>query len=220
LRNLSQFPDDKIEREVLSRGKTVCGIDEVGRGAWAGPLVLAAVVPGDGMIDGVRDSKKISPKKRESLAKEIHSWATSIGFGVVSNSEIDEMGLSRAITLGSKRALIQVEQSGISIDEVLLDGNYDFLKDSKKTVRTYIKGDNLSHLIAAASIVAKVYRDNMMASEAVAGKYPEFMFESNKGYPSPVHKTALSQLGATPIHRVSWNIFQDSFPKSGQEALI
>lgn len=214
------FPDDKIEREVISNGKTVCGIDEVGRGAWAGPLVLAAVVPGTGMIDGIRDSKKVSPKKREVLSKQIFSWSPAIGFGIVSNNEIDQLGLSNAITLGSRRAISEIEKAGTFIDVVLLDGNYDFLKEPKRSVQTYIKGDNLSHLIASASIVAKVFRDTYMASEEVAGRFPEFMFESNKGYPSPIHKSKLRDLGPTPLHRVSWDIFEDSFPKSIQEALI
>ncbi len=214
------YPDNKIESEIIARGKSVCGIDEVGRGAWAGPLVLAAVVPGEGTIEGVRDSKKISAKKREVLAEQIRMWSKAIGIGVVSNKEIDKIGMSQAITLGAKRAITEVELTGITIDEILLDGHYDFLKDSKRVVRTFVKGDNISHVIAAASIVAKVYRDTWMASKEIASHYPDFVFKSNKGYPSPTHKLALRNLGPTPLHRVSWNIFEDSFSNPVQEALI
>ena len=214
------FPDNKIEAKIMKAGTTVCGIDEVGRGAWAGPLVLAAVVPGIGTIDGVRDSKKISPKKRDELSSKISLWASAIGIGVVGNDEIDRIGLSEALTLGAQRAIGQIEESGPIVDHILLDGNFDFVKIPKKIVETYTRGDDLSHAIAAASIVAKVFRDDLMSSELIAGKYPPFFFESNKGYPSPVHKAALRDNGPTPFHRISWNIFETSFSNPLEEALI
>lgn len=215
-----EFPHDEIESGLRDKGNVVCGMDEVGRGAWAGPLVLAAVIPGNGIIDGVRDSKKISPKKRTLLDLQIRDWAKGIGIGSVSNNEIDEMGLAHAITLGAKRALQDLEKTSICPNIVLLDGHYDFICDDKYLVQTIIKGDNVSHAIAAASIVAKVYRDTYMSSESVAGKYPKFCFEKNKGYPAPVHKLELKNAGPTPLHRVSWDIFPNSFLDEDQNQLF
>lgn len=211
MENHTLYPNDDLEREVISTGSIVCGMDEVGRGAWAGPLVLAAVIPGVGTIPGVRDSKKLSAKKREVLSREIRAWAKGIGIGSVTNVEIDNIGLNRAITLGAHRALENLEQTSIFADTVLLDGQYDFICDNKYIVKTIVKGDNVSHAIAAASIVAKVFRDNYMCSDEVAKKYPLFGFEKNKGYPAPMHKNELAKVGPTPLHRISWNILGDSF---------
>ena len=214
------YPDDSIEKNFLSCGRTVCGIDEVGRGAWAGPLVLAAVVPGEGTIEGVRDSKKISAKKRKFLSLQIWNWAKAIGIGEVSNSEIDEIGLARSLTLGANRAIEQVRRSHGNIDVVLLDGPFDFIGDKKSEVVTVVKGDDTSHLIACASIVAKVYRDNLMCSSEIAGRYHDFVFESNKGYPSKIHKQALKKYGPTELHRISWNILEQPFSQTSLEVLV
>lgn len=211
---------DEIESAFTENGNVVCGMDEVGRGAWAGPLVLAAVIPGFGTIPGVRDSKKIAQKKRESLSDEIYSWAKGIGIGVVSNNEIDEIGMARAITIGANRALDELEKNSTAPDVVLLDGHYDFIKGNCYKVQTIVKGDNVSHAIAAASIVAKVYRDNFMSSEEVGAAYPDFCFEKNKGYPAPVHKDALAKLGPTSLHRVSWDIFGGTFQNDADGTLM
>ncbi|HMS24329.1 MAG TPA: ribonuclease HII [Acidimicrobiia bacterium] len=213
-------PTDEIESELSRDGSIVCGMDEVGRGAWAGPLVLAAVIPGSGTITGVRDSKKIAPKKRMRLSDEIHSWAKGIGLGIVTNAEIDQWGMSQALHIGSARALEQLEKTSMQVDAVLLDGQYNFIRNDRYRVDTIIKGDNVSHAIAAASIVAKVFRDNYMSSTEVAGRYPQFSFEKNKGYPAPVHKDALARCGPTPLHRVSWNILGDSFSDTPLEGLM
>lgn len=214
------YPNDDLEREIIADGSILCGMDEVGRGAWAGPLVLAAVIPGVGTIPGVRDSKKISSKKREVLDLKIRDWAQGIGIGSVTNVEIDQIGLARAITLGAHRALENLERTSIFADTVLLDGHYDFICDKKYKVKTIIKGDNVSHAIAAASIVAKVFRDEYMSSDEVASKYPLFGFEKNKGYPAPIHKNELAKVGPTPLHRISWNIFGDSFSINKQNTLM
>lgn len=207
---VTSYPSDEIESAIYADGRVVCGMDEVGRGAWAGPLVIAAVIPGVGTIDGVRDSKKIAQKKREKLSGEIASWAKGIGIGVVSNREIDEIAMAQAITLCAHRALQDLENNAESPDCILLDGHYDFVRNNKYDIVTIVKGDNASHCIAAASIIAKVYRDNFMASEPIINNYPDFCFEKNKGYPSPVHKDALRKNGPTPLHRISWNILESN----------
>lgn len=199
-------PTDEIERSLCVDSSLVCGIDEVGRGAWAGPLVMACVIPGKGTINGVRDSKKVSEKNRVRLAQEIALWSDGIGIGIVSNNEIDEIGMSRALKECAHRSIVDLENNGYKADKILLDGHYDFVQSKKHQTTTVVKGDDKSHLIAAASIVAKVYRDSYMASQEVSGIYPEFYFEKNKGYPSPVHKEALKVYGPTPLHRISWKI--------------
>jgi len=216
----SLFPDNAIELSHIENGLNVCGVDEVGRGSWAGPLVMSAVVPGEGTVEGVRDSKKISQKKRETLDVAIRQWAKAIGLGIVTNDEIDQWGMSRALNVCAQRAIEDIESQGYEVNHVLLDGHYDFIRQKRLSVETIVKGDNVSHVIAAASIIAKVYRDTYMASSEVAGKYSAFCFEKNKGYPSPVHKQALKDLGPTPLHRISWDIFGDSFSNNVQEVLI
>ena len=195
-------------------------MDEFGRGFVAGSFVLAAVIPGNAVLPGVRDSTKLTQNKRQILDLEIRSWAKGIGLGVVSNNEIDEFGLAKAITIGANRTLENLKSNSVKAHTVLLDGHYDFICNSDYSVRTIIKGDNVSHAIAAASIIAKVYRDNYMSSKEVTDLYPEFSFEKNKGYPAPVHKKALTELGPTPLHRISWNIFGDSFLNDRENALF
>jgi ribonuclease HII len=214
------YPGCEIEDSISDDGKVVCGMDEVGRGAWAGPLVLSCVIPSTGTIPGVRDSKKVAPKKREVLFDEIISWAKGVGIGVVTNVEIDEWGMSKALTVCASRALDELQKTSVDVDVVLLDGHYDFIRQSQYEVRTIIKGDNVSHAIAAASIVAKVYRDRYMASDDVAGRYQDFSFEKNKGYPAPVHKQALATNGPTPLHRISWDILGAHAGESTTNALF
>lgn len=220
---IPKFPSNDIEEEYISHGQVVAGMDEVGRGSWAGPLVMAAVVPGIGTLNGVRDSKKIAQKKRESLVSVIQDWAIAFSIGEVTNNEIDELGMSKALKLCASRTLDNLEAKIGKIGVVLLDGNIDFLQRSKTKTELIIKGDNFSHAIACASILAKVHRDTYMSSEEIAGKYIDFCFEKNKGYPAPVHKEALKKLGATPIHRISWDIFgenRDDFKTFDENALF
>lgn len=214
------LPTDELESDISSQGSVVCGMDEVGRGAWAGPLVMAAVIPGSGTIDGVKDSKKISPKKRSLLEPEIRSWAKGIGIGIVTNSEIDDWGMSQSLHIGAQRTLEDLAKNSEDVDVVLLDGSFNFIKNSRYSVTTIVKGDNVSHAIAAASIVAKVFRDDYMSSDEVASLYPDFCFEKNKGYPAPVHKEALRSCGPTPLHRISWDILGDAFPSSAPKPLF
>lgn len=220
---LPKFPGREIEDEIIANGHVVAGMDEVGRGSWAGPLVMAIVMPGSGTIEGVRDSKKIAQKKRESLYDQIIDWCQGFAFGVVTNDEIDEWGMSKALSVCANRALATLCEDKTKIDIVLLDGNIDYIKHEYTKTELIVKGDNFSHCIAAASILAKVHRDKYMASEVVAGKYPEFCFDKNKGYPAPVHKEALKTLGATPLHRISWDIFgenREDFKNMTENALF
>ena len=199
-------PNLRLEREFWSAGEeVVVGIDEVGRGAWAGPLTLAAVVlPRDRRVYGVRDSKQLSEARREELFDRVKDWCQAVGVGHVDHDECDSLGMSEAQRLAARRAL---DSLGVVPDRVLVDGPWDFVGTGNVT--TVVKGDATCLSIAAASIVAKVSRDRLMRDEA--GNHPGFDFERNKGYPCPRHKLALKGYGPTRIHRRSW-AFMDNLP--------
>lgn len=192
---------DKLayERQLLSEGyEYICGVDEVGRGPLAGPVVCAAVImPLDDIIDGVDDSKKLSAKKRESLSKLIAEKAVSLHISLIEPEKIDEINILEATKLCMKNA---VESLTVKPDFVLTDGNMKL--DVSLPQKSIIKGDALSYSIGAASIVAKVYRDNLM--EGYAETYPEYGFKSNKGYGTAEHITAIKKYGLTPVHRRSF----------------
>lgn len=179
----------------------ILGIDEVGRGPWAGPLVIGAVVFGDGVIEGLTDSKKLTKKRREELNIVIRRQASGFGLGWVSAAEIDEIGLSAALVLATKRA---VEQINVPYHEIIIDGTINFLSDTSKAqyVTTLKKADLLIPSVSAASIIAKVARDNYMTQQAEI--YPEYMFESHVGYGTAVHREAIDKFGVTPLHRLSF----------------
>lgn len=178
----------------------ILGIDEVGRGPWAGPLVVGAVVLGDKAIDGITDSKKLSKRKREALAAEINSSA-SVGLGWVAARELDEIGLSHALRAATKRA---VEQIRVPYHEIIIDGTSNFLADTSKGafVTTMKKADLLIPAVGAASIVAKVARDEYMTKQAK--HYPEYGLDSNAGYGTVKHIAAIEANGVTPLHRLSF----------------
>lgn len=201
-----QGPTLGIERELWDSGhEIVVGLDEVGRGAWAGPLTIAAVVlPKNRRVYGVRDSKQLAERRREELFERVWDWCTAVGVGHASQAECDELGMSAAQRLAARRAL---EHLGVVPDKVLLDGPWDFVEGGN--TRTIVKGDATCLSIAAASLVAKVTRDRIMRSDAE--NFPAYDFERNKGYPSPCHKLALKGYGPTPIHRRSW-AFMDNLP--------
>ncbi len=188
------------EREHWQQGAFVVGIDEVGRGAWAGPLTLAAVaLPSDRRLYKLRDSKLLSPAERERLDQRIHSHADGVGIGHVSNEEIDRVGLSEATRRGARRALAALPRRP---DVALLDGHWDFLDDPAIATETIVRGDARCASIAAASIVAKVARDRLLVAANEA--QPAYGFASNKGYPSPTHVAALERHGPCALHRRSW----------------
>lgn len=177
------------------------GIDEVGRGAWAGPVTVAAVVPGPRHLRGVRDSKLLTRPERERAAAAVRAWARAIGIGHASHEECDAFGMTVALRLAAERALAQVEAEGFVPDRIVLDGKHDYLGRGDR-VTTIVKGDASVLSVAAASCVAKVARDALMREEAE--HFPPYGFESNVGYPAPVHRCALAAYGPSAIHRRSW----------------
>jgi ribonuclease HII len=175
----------------------VVGIDEVGRGCWAGPLVVGAVILAK-PIKGLKDSKKLSKLQREKLAAEIELRAPAFGLGWVTPAEIDKLGLTAAVRLAMQRALGQIT---ISYDEIIIDGNYNFLADSPKA-RALIKADATELAVCAASIIAKVARDKFMCQQAA--KFPGYGFEKHVGYGTRWHQAMLKELGVCDLHRLSY----------------
>ena len=195
-------PTLRFERRCWKAGdRLVCGIDEVGRGAWAGPTTVAAVIPPPTHLRGVRDSKMLSRAQRERAAGDVRRWAVAIGIGHASHEECDELGMTRALRAAGLRALRELADQGYEPDRVILDGNHDYLGLGDR-VTTVIRGDATSLAVASASVVAKVTRDQLMREEAE--HFPPYGFESNVGYPAPVHKAALAAYGPSVIHRRSW----------------
>lgn len=186
----------EIENSLYSNGvKVICGVDEAGRGPLAGPVCAAAVILPSGLeIPGLTDSKKLTDKKRRELFPIIKEQAIAYGVGLASHEEVDEINILQATYLAMERALAQLT---VKPDIALIDGNR--AKDFGLPVRTVVKGDSLSMNIAAASILAKVTRDDLMLE--MAKEYPEYSFEVHKGYGTKAHYEALRQHGASPIHR-------------------
>ncbi len=201
------------ERLLWDRGHaSVVGVDEVGRGSWAGPLtVVAVVLPHDRRVNGIRDSKLLSPRRRSVLRDRILEWCVDHGVGHASAEECDELGMSDAQRLATRRAFDRLR---IGVDAVLADGRWNFVSGVAGDAPTQmiVKGDRVSLSIAAASVVAKVTRDEMLI--AAADDFPAFNFDSNKGYPCPRHRMALDGYGPTSIHRRSW-AFMDNLVWSG-----
>jgi ribonuclease HII len=203
-------PGLDFERELWGAGeRIVVGVDEVGRGAWAGPLsVGAAVLPPDRRVNKVRDSKMLSEPEREALFDRIADWCVAWSVGHATQPECDRLGMSAAQKLAARRA---IDALGVEPDRVLIDGNWDFVGGGRR-VRSIVRGDATCLSIAAASILAKVTRDRLM--RAAASDHPGYDFERNKGYPCPRHKAALQWMGPTAIHRRSW-VFMDHLPWTG-----
>jgi ribonuclease HII len=196
------YPTLRLERRCWAAGeRVVVGIDEVGRGAWAGPVTVGAVVPGEAHLRGIRDSKELTRPERERAAAKVRGWAQAIGIGHASHEECDEFGMTEALRLAAQRALAQLAEQGFEPDRIVLDGKHNYLGLGTK-VTTVIKGDVSILSVAAASCVAKVTRDALMREEAE--HFPPYDFESNVGYPAPVHKHALAGYGPSSIHRRSW----------------
>jgi ribonuclease HII len=198
-------PTYDIEQLLLAQPstRTVAGVDEVGRGAWAGPVTVCAVVTDlSAPPSGLTDSKQISAARRGPLAGELAGWAAGIGFGESSHAEIDTLGMTEALRRAARRAL---ESLPVRPDAVILDGKHDYL-GLPWHVRTVIKGDQSCIAVAAASVIAKVRRDAMMAELDACDEYG---FAENAGYPSPLDQEALARLGPTAHHRLSWSYLDD-----------
>lgn len=190
-----------------------CGLDEVGRGCLAGPVVAAAVVlPKDVTIADLNDSKKLSKPKRECLAKEIKLVALSYGIVAIAPQEIDKINILNASFLAMTKA---VEKLVIKPDHLLVDGNR-FKTHLDIPYTCIIKGDGKFASIAAASILAKTYRDDFMQQKAL--EYPGYGWETNVGYPTIHHREALNLLGITPLHRKSFNLSYQLKIESKKEA--
>jgi ribonuclease HII len=183
-------PTFEIEQLLAGgRGKVVAGVDEVGRGAWAGPVTVCAVVSDlSAPPAGLTDSKQLTALRRTALAPQLEVWATGIGYGEAS----------------AHRAL-----AGLPVrpDVVILDGKHDYI-GPPWPVRLQVRGDSVSISVAAASVLAKVRRDAYMATIG----FEDYGFADSAGYPSPIHQAALAELGPTPHHRLSWS-YLDDLPK-------
>jgi ribonuclease HII len=199
-------PTLAFERAMWADGhEVVVGMDEVGRGAWAGPIMVgAAVLPRDRRVYKVRDSKMLTEVERERLFDRVAGWCVAWAVGGASQQECDSLGMAEAQRLAARRAIADL---GLTPDQVLVDGNWDFV--GLGCTQRIIKGDAICLSIAAASVLAKVTRDRLMRAEAP--HFPAYDFEFNKGYPCPRHKMALQAFGPTSIHRRTW-VFMDHLP--------
>lgn len=204
-------PTLDVERAMHADGaRFVIGCDEVGRGAIAGPVAVGLAVVDLGVgahPEGLRDSKMLSEKRREALAPLAADWAIHTAVGLATAAEVDAIGISAALGLAGKRALVMLHEGGASIREsvVLLDGSFDWLNpalSSPVRVQKRVKADRDCASVAAASVVAKVHRDRLMI--AADAEWPGYGWPGNKGYGSAGHFAAIEELGSTDLHRRTW----------------
>ena len=198
-RHQVSFPDQSLERDLARRGyQRVAGVDEVGRGPLAGPVVAAAVLPGPDWADpGVRDSKRLSARRRRELARRIRESVLAWGLGSCSPEEIDRLNIHRASLLAMRRAVEALEPGP---DYLLIDGRFTLELELEQ--QAVVGGDARVACVAAASILAKVARDQVM--QDMHQRYPQYNFAANKGYATAEHRRALERLGPCPIHRRSY----------------
>ena len=212
-------PDLKEERRLRSEGHdVVAGLDEVGRGAWAGPLTVGVAIVRPrvqmrSMPPWLRDSKMLSEARREDIFEAVGRWCQAWAVGHATPVECDEWGMAEALRVAARRALDGLDDAPGAL---LVDGPVDLLRHHEDpfegVVRPIVDGDAKCASVAAASVLAKVTRDRIMRREA--DHYPAYGFEHNKGYPSPLHKTALRGYGPSAIHRRSW-AFMGMLPWTG-----
>ncbi len=197
--NRKTSPSLAFERELWAEGHdVVIGVDEVGRGAWAGPITVgAAVLPSERRVYKVRESKMLTESEREAFYDRLVGWCRAWGVGHASQEECDALGMSEAQRLAARRAL---EQVGLRPDVVLIDGRWDFVGLGNS--RRLVKGDARCLSIATASILAKVTRDRHM--RRAADLHPSWDFDTNVGYSTPEHRAAIAAHGISPIHRRSF----------------
>ena len=193
----------------------ILGIDEVGRGAWAGPLVVGACVLNGVQIEGLTDSKALTKKRRAELAAEIATSEAIVGLGWVSVDELDEVGLGAALRLATRRAVEQVQAEcraqKVKFDEIIIDGTINFLENTplEKYVSTLKKADLLISSVSAAAIAAKVVRDNFMAELGERPEFAPYGFAGHAGYGTKKHREALQEFGVSSVHRKSFKPIAD-----------
>jgi len=239
-------PGSKRERSLFESGfRLIAGVDEVGRGAWAGPLSVGIAVlraPVARMPKGLRDSKQILESERERLFEKVASWCTAWAVGHASPNECDRLGMTCSLRLATRRAFAELPEDLLP-DAVVLDGKFDFVslpavpspeldlrfddfvappdldgglpEGFEPIVHTVVKADASCVSVAAASVLAKVTRDRIM--RANADSYPPYDFDRNKGYPSPSHKRALRGYGLSAIHRRTW-VYVENLPWSDPDS--
>ncbi len=204
-------PNRKVEQRLRSEGhEVIVGVDEVGKGAWAGPLsVGVAVLRDGGRVLGVRDSKMLSEARREALFDRIGAWCTEWAVGHASHAECDELGMAPAQRLAAQRAISAL---GVKPTAAIVDGKWNFLSGIVEHVEMVVKADASCVQVSAASILAKVTRDRIMRAESEY--YPYYCFDDNKGYPCPRQRAALQAYGPSAIHRRSW-VYMEKLAYSG-----
>lgn len=200
-------PTLELERTLPG---VVCGIDEVGKGSWAGPLVVCVAVldeavPVDDLV--ARDSKSLSEKKRETIFETVAKQCTDWALGAATNTECDSLGMNAAQRLATTRAFDVLAQRGVRPTSAVVDGRWDFVSPLVDRVLLQVKADVVSASVAAASVLAKVSRDRLMRD--AAEQHPHWSFETNKGYPCPKHRAGLREHGVSPLHRTSWAFMQN-----------
>lgn len=203
-----------LERSLLKDYDLIIALDEVGRGALAGPVAVgAAVMDAAGarrrVPDGLRDSKLITELRRPAMAERAAAWVQHSSVGWASSEEVDEVGIMRALGLAASRAVQAVVDAGATLERtlVILDGNHDYVSrvhPEPLRVRPVIKADRDCASVSAASVIAKVARDTLMAS--LHDEHPIYQWDRNKGYASPEHRQAIREVGLSPFHRASWAI--------------
>ena len=218
MRKSKPWPHASRERLLFESGaKTIVGIDEVGKGSWAGPLVIGIAMLSREMVfsdepavalGGVRDSKQLSELQREDIFDQVAARCSRWSIGAASALECDQLGMVEAQRLATARGF--AELSVASVDVAIVDGRWDFVSPHARKVLVEVKADADCVSVAAASVLAKVSRDRMMRS--LAGDYPQWHFDTNKGYPCPKHRAALQGYGPSAIHRTSWAFMPNYVP--------
>ena len=218
MRKSKPWPHASRERFLFESGaKTIVGIDEVGKGSWAGPLVIGIAMLSREMVfsdepavalGGVRDSKQLSELQREDIFDQVAARCSRWSIGAASALECDQLGMVEAQRLATARGFAAL--SVASVDMAIVDGRWDFVSPHARKVLVEVKADADCVSVAAASVLAKVSRDRMMRS--LAGDYPQWHFDTNKGYPCPKHRAALQGYGPSAIHRTSWAFMPNYVP--------
>lgn len=218
MRKSKPWPHASRERLLFDDGaKTIVGIDEVGKGSWAGPLVIGIAMLSRETVftdepavalGGVRDSKQLSELQREEIFDQVAARCVRWSIGAASALECDQLGMVEAQRLATARGFAALAEA--SVDVAIVDGRWDFVSPHACKVLVEVKADADCVSVAAASVLAKVSRDRMMRS--LAGDYPQWHFDTNKGYPCPKHRAALQGYGPSAIHRTSWAFMPNYVP--------